>query len=117
MNKMIKLASVVFAASQLVIGACHAAEAKDMAKPAPEWLVGHFEGHNKLAPQYTLDMTVEANGHISVEVEGTKAEGFYTGDNHVAWPDGKTSNLGRMANGVSFTQVGNPQNVTEYVKK
>jgi hypothetical protein len=96
----------------------HAVSIAD-AKPAPAWLIGKFEGHNAKAPSYTLLMTVNSSGKISVGLDGDDAlsEGFYVGDSNVEWSDGQKSKIAKTADGVNFTDASDASNVAKYVKK
>lgn len=88
------------------------------AKPAPTWLIGHYQGHSVRAPSYPFDMTVDAAGHVTIVNPTNTVSGQYTKDDAVVWSNGKgRSSVRATDDGVVLTQVDDASDVEVFTRK
>lgn len=90
---------------------------KARAQPAPPWMVGRFSGTNLRSGLQNIEIDVSANGRLLGRVADLTAEGQYIGNSRIIWAHGNESIIEQRGNGFRVTQVKDPGNVTEYLRK
>jgi hypothetical protein len=88
------------------------------AAPAPDWMVGHYKGHNVRAPSYPIEMVVDSSGRVVITNATNTVQGQFSKGDLVVWGNGKTMSSVRQSGGdVVMTQTDDTSNVEVFQRQ